>query len=155
MAPLSEQLLSLRTPAKLRNTSGKELDNHITKVILKELSRTKPKDLAAGDDKAHPDLLEVRFTIWNGLVANANQNIVSIAPIGHATVSLHTQCPDCTQSTIARRTCTRRTTMAKGTRLHHKLRCNRDPLRRWSVDRSNCRHRQYTSPSGEHGMHRV
>jgi len=57
-----EQLVELRVPAELRGASSKTLDAHIHKKILKPLSSTPHRTLAVGDDKAHPDLLEVGAT---------------------------------------------------------------------------------------------
>lgn len=57
-----EQLVELRVPAELRGVPSKALDAHIHKKILKPLSSTPHKTLAVGDDKAHPDLLEVGAT---------------------------------------------------------------------------------------------
>jgi len=54
-----EQLLSLRVPAELKGVPSKALDAHIQKKILKPLSSTTYQTLAVGEDKAHPDLLEV------------------------------------------------------------------------------------------------
>jgi len=58
-----EQLLSMRVPAELKGAQSKALDAHIQKKILKPLSSTSHKTLAVGDDKAHPDLLEVSSDI--------------------------------------------------------------------------------------------
>jgi len=58
-----EQLLSMRVPAELRASQSKALDAHIQKKILKPLSSAPHKTLAVGDDKAHPDLLEVSSDI--------------------------------------------------------------------------------------------
>ena len=58
-----EQLLDLRVPPELRGVPSKALDAHIQKRILKPLSSTSYKSLAIGDDKTHPDLLEVRSDI--------------------------------------------------------------------------------------------
>jgi hypothetical protein len=90
MAPLSEQLLSLRTPAELRDTTGEELDRHITKVILKELGRTTATALVAGDDKTHPDLLEV--SLMEEVAYSTDMRADSNTQSRHFTIYVHAQC---------------------------------------------------------------